>query len=140
MKAQRIDHVHVEVTDRDEAASWYQRVLGLERHAALACWADDPMGPLILSASDGEPALALFQRGCARASRDATIAFRFAGADFARFIAALPELGLHHDSGRELTAADMQDHGLSWSFYFNDPDGNRIEVTCHDHDRFAATS
>ena len=137
MKAHRIDHVHVEVADRDKAAAWYERVLGLERHAALAVWADDPMGPLILSAGDGEPALSLFARGCARASRDATIAFRFSGADFREFIDALPELGLRHDSGRVLTAADMQDHGLSWSFYFNDPDGNRIEVTCYDKDSAA---
>lgn len=138
MKAWRIDHVHVEVRDRNVAAAWYRRVLGLERHAALAGWADDPMGPLILSAGDGEPALSLFQRGCAVASRDVTIAFRFSGADFRRFIAALPELGLRHDSGRALRAEDMQDHGLSWSFYFNDPDGNRIEVTCYDYDMVVA--
>lgn len=138
MKARRIDHVHVEVRDRDAAAGWYRRVLGLERHAGLAGWADDPMGPLILSAGDGEPALSLFRRGCAPASRDTTIAFRYSGADFLRFIAALPELRLNHDTGRLLTAADIEDHGLSWSFYFNDPDGNRIEVTCYDYDMVAA--
>ncbi|MCC5986745.1 MAG: VOC family protein [Pararhodobacter sp.] len=133
MKAQRIDHVHIEVRDRDAAAAWYARVLGLERHHALAGWADDPMGPLILSAGDGEPALSLFQRPCAAPSRDATIAFRVSGEDFLRFIAALPELGLSHDTGRPLATTDIQDHGLSWSFYFNDPDGNRIEVTCYDY-------
>lgn len=137
MRAQRIDHVHVEVRDRDAAAAWYARVLGLERHQALAGWADDPKGPLILSAGDGEPALSLFARGCAAATRDATIAFRVSGEDFLRFIAALPELHLNHDCARVLTAADLQDHGLSWSFYFNDPDGNRIEVTSYDYDMVA---
>ena len=62
MQVARIDHVHVEVSDRDTAADWFDAVLGLKRHADLAHWADDPMGPLILCAGDGAPALSLFAR------------------------------------------------------------------------------
>ncbi len=35
MRVERIDHVHVEVADRDRAADWYARVLGVTRAAEL---------------------------------------------------------------------------------------------------------
>jgi len=132
MTVQRIDHVHIEVADRDVAAAWYERVLGLVRHAQLADWATDPMGPLILAAGNRAPALSLFARGCAAPSRDATIAFLMTGADFAAFAARLPDLRLATDGGGILRTSDRVDHGASTSFYFTDPDGNRLEVTCYD--------
>ncbi|MEJ6394001.1 VOC family protein [Gymnodinialimonas sp. 2305UL16-5] len=134
MSVERIDHVHIEVADRDRAADWYRRVLGLRRDPDLAVWADDPMGPLILQAGDGQPALSLFARGCAPPSRDTTIAFRMDGAAFAGFLARLPDLQLSKTDGPPVTPADVVDHGPSHSIYFADPDGNRLEVTTYDLD------
>lgn len=138
MQVERIDHVHVEVADRDRAADWYARVLGLTRAAELIDWADDPMGPLILSAADGHPALSLFARDTKPPSRDTTIAFRVAGASFLQFREALSDLGLHDRAGDPVTAESVVDHDLSWSIYFIDPDGNRLELTTYDYAQVAA--
>lgn len=133
MEIDRIDHVHIEVADRNVAADWYARVLGLVRHAELAEWADDPMGPLILATPSGTPTLSLFAREARPPSRDTTIAFGVTGAGFLDFVANLDALGLSHTSGRPLTRTDVVDHALSWSIYFVDPDGNRLELTTYDY-------
>ena len=134
MQVEDIDHVHLEVRDRDVAAEWYRRVLGLVRHEGLAQWADDPSGPLILATSDTKPVLSLFARESEPASRDTTIAFRVTGQQFLDFLGELSSLGLTHRSGRQLTSVDVVDHDLSWSLYFLDPDGNRLEVTTYDYE------
>lgn len=122
MKIEGIDHVHIEVAERDRAAKWYARVLGLVRHERLAVWADDPMGPLILATQSGAPVLSLFTRGCAAPSRDATIAYRVGGESFLRFLEGLPSDDVRRKDGTALTPADAVDHDLSWSIYFADPD------------------
>lgn len=134
MQVSDIDHVHFEVRDRDVAAEWYRRILGLVRHERLASWAEDPMGPLILATVDMKPLLSLFTRECQASSRDTTIAFRVSGQEFLDFLVELPSLKLTRRSGGQLTAADLVDHDLSWSLYFVDPDGNRLEVTTYDYD------
>ena len=93
------------------------------------------MGPLILATVDMKPLLSLFARDCHAPSRDATIAFRVSGQEFLDFVLDLPSLHLTHRSGRQLTAADVVDHNLTWSLYFIDPDGNRLEVMTYDSDR-----
>lgn len=138
MQALRIDHVHLEVADRDAAAEWYARVLGLARHPTLARWAEDPMGPLILAGGDGFPTLSLFARAPKQVSRDTTVAFRVSGHDFLSFCDRLAELRLQDRDGKAVTRADTVDHGLSWSIYFLDPDGNRLELTTYDHADVAA--
>lgn len=134
MQVQRIDHVHIEVSDREVAANWYNRVLGLTRHNDLSHWAADPMGPLILQGGDGYPALSLFARDCKEPTRDSTIAFRVDGTSFCAFYAGLDDLKLTATTGRKLTTKDVVDHELSWSLYFLDPDQNRVEVTTYDYD------
>jgi catechol-2,3-dioxygenase len=133
MAVECIDHVHIEVADRAAAAAWYARVLGLAPDPSLAVWAEHPMGPLVLAAADGRPALSLFKRDCRPASRDSTIAFRIAGAAFLGFLDALDDLQLQSVQGRVLTRSDLVDHQFSWSLYFLDPDGNRLELTSYDH-------
>lgn len=135
MQVDRIDHVHVEVTDRDQAADWYARVLGLRRDPNLASWADDPMGPLILSTSDGTPTLSLFARACLTPSRDTTVAFRVSGAAFLEFLQDIERLGLTDMQGHTLTRNAVVDHALSWSIYFVDPDRNRLEITTYDYEQ-----
>ncbi|MEM7734061.1 MAG: VOC family protein [Pseudomonadota bacterium] len=133
MRIERIDHVHVEVADRDKAAAWFEDVLGLVRADALADWAAHPLGPLILATPDGLPVLSLFAREAKPASRDATIAFRVSDVDFRGFLDRLDDLGLLHADGRRLTRADVVDHDMAWSIYFMDPWGNRFEITSYDY-------
>ena len=133
MQVEQIDHVHIEVADRDVAATWYSRVLGLVRHEPFAPWSEDPMGPLILAMTTGIPTLSLFAREARTPSRDTTIAFRVSGEAFLEFLAELDGLALRHVSGKVLTRQDVVDHDFSWSIYFTDPDQNRLEVTTYDY-------
>jgi len=137
MQAIRIDHVHLEVSDRQEAADWYEDVLGLKRFQTLKSWADDPMGPLILACGDGFPALSLFAREFKDTSRDTTIAFRVSGDDFVKFCGRLETLKLKNEAQKTVTNIDVVDHDFSWSLYFLDPYENRIEVTTYDYDLVA---
>lgn len=139
MLTHAIDHVHVEVSDREAAAEWYYRVLGLVRYPKLASWADNPKGPLILATVDGIPTLALFERSPESTTRDTTIAFRTSADEFLMFVADLPELSLISARTGQLLKDkhDVVDHELSWSIYFVDPDGNRLEVTTYEYDRIA---
>lgn len=45
-------------------------------------------------------------------------------------VAGLPELRRFHDAARAAGAPGLEarDHGNSWSIYFEDPEGNRVEV------------
>lgn len=133
MRIERIDHVHVEVEDRDVAAEWFHKVLGLSPAKDLAAWAEHPMGPLILATPDGLPVLSLFARDAKPASRDATIAFRVSGVDFMAFLGRLDALDLLQADGRRLTRAAVADHDVAWSIYFVDPWGNRFEITTYDY-------
>lgn len=117
-----IDHVHVFVADRAAAEAWYGRVMGLVRVPELAFWADDG-GPLTLGNPAGTIHLALFERPRERCR--STIAF---GVGAAALLAWRAHLGVV--LGRELA---LEDHAVSWSLYFEDPDGNPYEITTHDH-------
>jgi catechol 2,3-dioxygenase-like lactoylglutathione lyase family enzyme len=119
---QGVDHVHVFVADRAAAERWYARVLGLARVPALAFWADDG-GPLTLADAAESLHLALFERP--RQPCRSTIALRV---DAAAFLAWRSHLAAMLDR-----PPSLEDHALSWSIYFADPDGNPYEITCYDY-------
>jgi catechol-2,3-dioxygenase len=120
----RIDHIHVFVADRPAAERWYSRVLGLERLATLAFWAADG-GPLTLVDASGSIHIALFERPAAAAKCRSTIALGTSAKGLLAWRGHLAaELG---------KAVELVDHEVSWSIYFEDPDGNPFEITSYDH-------
>lgn len=119
----RFDHIHLFVADRAAAAGWYARVLGFTPVPELATWAADG-GPLTLRDAADHIHLALFERP--RQPNRATIALRVSAAGLAAWQAHLIQ-GLGQ-------APAVQDHGLSVSLYFSDPDGNPFEITTYDHE------
>ena len=117
-----IDHIHVFVSDRLAAEDWYRRVLGLVRAPALESWAAGG-GPLTISDESGRVHLALFERPLQ--SCRSVVAL---GASAAEFLLWLRHL--ESALGRKLEPVD---HELSWSLYFEDPDGNPFELTSYEH-------
>ena len=118
----RIDHIHVYVADRDIAEEWYGDVLGLSRVPELESWAADD-GPLTVANAAGTIHLALFERK-PQPSRS-TVAF---GVTAAAFVAWRQHLGAALE-----VPPKLEDHQLSWSLYFADPDGNPYEITTFEY-------
>ncbi len=123
---QRLDHVHVFVTDRTAAEVWYRDVLDLHRDPALAFWSSGG-GPLMLRNPSRTIMLALFERP--RQISRSTIAFEVQASHF------LP-WNSHLDKSLN-QKIDLVDHEVSWSIYFVDPDENPFEITCYDYDILA---
>ena len=116
----KIDHVHIYVSDRVAAEAWYRQVLGFERVASLAFWAQDG-GPLTLA--NGDAHLALFEHP---ALKSTTVAFAVDAAAYREWKQQLQAFDVDYTEN---------DHQLSWSIYFSDPDGNPFEITCYDYDK-----
>ena len=133
-----IDHVELFVPDRQEAAAWYDRVLGLRVMTAYVFWADDPRGPLMISSDGGQTKLALFQ-GTPQGTRDTAgfhrVAFRVGAPEFNDFLSRLADLALVNHLGQSVTRSDVVDHRAAFSIYFCDPFGHRLELTTYDHER-----
>src|SRR5690606_34709281 len=111
------DHVHVYVADRAAAEKWYRDVLGFRRKKELEAWAV-PHGPLMLESDNGSIVLALFQQKEAQPNRS-VIALRISASSFSGWRKQISDL-----LGRDISPID---HGLAWSIYFSDPDGNPFE-------------
>ena len=128
-----IDHVELLVPDRDEAAAWYETVLGLTRVASTARWEADPDGPLMISADNGATKLALF-RGDPRPELAPggwqRVAFRVEAGEFVACLERARRMELR-EHGKPLR---LNDHTIAFSIYFSDPYGHLLEVTCYDHD------
>ena len=131
-RVEGLDHVHVYVRDRAEAAKWYGSVLGFRKDARFGSWARELGGPLTLTAGDGVTHLALFE-DTKRAGKATTVALRVDGAAFVSFHRRAPQLPLF-DKRRRPSPPHLQDHALSLSLYFNDRDGNPIELTTYEVD------
>ena len=125
MQLEGIDHVALSVRDVERSAQWYMDVLGFEpRYEGL--WNGIPT-----FIAKGTTAIALFpasnhdsKKTPARAGIDMLhLAFR---ADRKNFVAAQREL-----KERGITF-EFQDHEISHSIYFRDPDGHELEITTYE--------
>jgi catechol 2,3-dioxygenase-like lactoylglutathione lyase family enzyme len=139
---QQIDHVELFVPDRDEAAAWYERVLGLEIVDSYRHWAENPHGPLMISPDGGSTKLALFT-GIPRGTRETAgfhlVAFRVDAAGFLTFLKRIGsgELELYDEAGTRLTHNAAVDHRQAWSIYFCDAWSHRLEITSYEYEEIA---
>jgi catechol 2,3-dioxygenase-like lactoylglutathione lyase family enzyme len=120
-----IDHVALSVRDIERSVQWYADVLGFERQFE-GMW-----GGIPTFIGKGTTALALFParetdtRAAARRDSIAMLHLAFR-TDRANFIRAQSEL---KDRSINFT---FQDHEISHSVYFQDPDGHELEITTYD--------
>jgi catechol 2,3-dioxygenase-like lactoylglutathione lyase family enzyme len=114
-----LDHVALSVGDQQASESWYREVLGLGREYADA-WGDTPVA--LMAQGSG---LALFR---AAGNGDGAVGLRHIAfrVDRENFDVAQKDL-----RGRGI-AFEFQDHGVSHSIYFQDPDGLQLELTTYE--------
>ena len=126
-----IDHIEVFVRDRIKAAKWYEHVFGLIPITELGIWSK--IGPLFIGNKDRSVKIALINGTKENDGSINRMAFRASGEKFVDFINRLDSMDvfyLKHKTAKE----DLVDHDISYSIYFDDPDGNKLEVTCYDYD------
>jgi catechol 2,3-dioxygenase-like lactoylglutathione lyase family enzyme len=123
MQLEGIDHVAMGVRDVERSAKWYAEVLGFERlHEGV--WGGVPT-----FVAKGNTGIALFPTSQEtkpsghRATRMLHLAFR---ADRENFLAAQRELE------KRGIKFEFQDHEISHSIYFHDPDGHQLEITTYE--------
>lgn len=126
---QNVDHIHVYVTNRDAAKTWYADVLNFKPIAHLEFWAINANEPLTIGNPEGTINLALFER--ATIPCRSVIAF---GATAEQFLAWRAHLAQIFEKEIEIF-----DHDVAWSLYFYDPDGNPFEITTHAYAEIAST-
>jgi catechol-2,3-dioxygenase len=117
-----VDHVHVLVRNRAAAVAWYHDVMGLVPVPELEVWQAGG-GPLTLADAGGHVHIALFERA-PPADNKAVIALGVDAMGFRQWLDHLTR-ALGH-------APALEDHDLSLSLYFRDPDGNPYEITTYD--------
>lgn len=119
MKVQGLDHVAISVADVEKSARWYVDVLGFERqHPGL--WGGTPV-----FVGNEHGSIAIFPRDERRNGHGAIrhFAFRTSGHDFEAAQRELRSRGIDFES---------EDHEITHSIYFHDPDGHKIEVTTYE--------
>jgi catechol 2,3-dioxygenase-like lactoylglutathione lyase family enzyme len=125
MQLEGIDHVALGVRDIEQSAKWYIDVLGFERlHEGM--WNGVPT-----FIGKGNTGIALFPASADAKSTFSTrrdirmlhLAFR---ADRQNFLEAQQELK------KRGIKFEFQDHEISHSIYFRDPDGHELEITTYE--------
>ncbi len=125
MELEGIDHVALGVRDIKQSANWYIEVLGFERLY------ENMWGGVPVFLGKENTAIALFPAKpdskppslSHRELRMLHLAFR---ANRENFLAAQREL---KNRGIEF---EFQDHEISHSIYFSDPDGHALEITTYE--------
>ena len=136
-KMGRLDHVHIRVPDRVEAAHWYAEHLGFQPVDSYDFWATGfEGGPLQISADGGRTMLALFEatEGHPMVAQQTGVAFSVEADGFMSFARSLP-CGIDNPRGERLLLADLVDFDMCWAFDLVDPWGNQYELNCYDYER-----
>ncbi len=123
MQLEGIDHVALAVRDVEQSADWYVEVLGFER-LYEGMWNGVPC-----FIGKGSTAIALFpvrddSGSGARAAKRSMLHLAFR-ADRKNFLAAQEELK------RRGIRFEFQDHEISHSIYFRDPNEIELEITTY---------
>lgn len=133
----RLDHVHIRVPNREEAAAWYAEHLGFEPVVQFDFWATGfDGGPLQISADGGNTMLALFEasEGHPMIPQQTGVAFSVDAEAFISFTRSLPG-AINSPLGMPLVANDVVDFDMCWAFDLVDPWGNQYELNCYEYDR-----
>ena len=121
MKLTALDHVAIAVADVEASARWYVEVLGFERmHSGH--W--DGVPTFVGVNGTG---IALFPQKERAGNPGSTGVLHFAfRAPRNEFLRGQEELT------RRSISFDFEDHGISHSIYFRDPDGHQVEITTYE--------
>lgn len=133
----KLDHVHIRVPDRAEAARWYQEHLGFEPIEEFDFWAKGfGGGPLQISADGGETMLALFEATDTHPmiAQKTGVAFSVDFETFSAFCRSLPG-PINNPNDEPLLPEHMIDFDLCWAFDLVDPWGNQYELNTYEYDR-----
>ena len=135
MDLEGIDHVAMSVPDVERSAQWYIDVLGFERRYQ-EMWDGIPIfinkgttSIALFPAHSNTTSTSLGAGASAKAASERSgvrmlhLAFR---ANRKNFLAAQDEL---KQRGIQF---EFQDHEISHSIYFSDPDGHKLEITTYD--------
>ena len=117
-----LDHVALAVRDVEHSANWYIKTLGFERRFE-GMWNGIPV-----FIGKAEAAIALFpsaNKNSEMPKRRGILHFAFR-TDRRNFFVA------QEDLTRGGVAFQFQDHEISHSIYFSDPDGHEIEITTYE--------
>jgi catechol 2,3-dioxygenase-like lactoylglutathione lyase family enzyme len=123
----QIDHVEVFVSDLDRSLQWYGNVLGL---VEVRRW--DPE-PVLIGAGDTYLALFLARSGLPNihGAKPIPPPYRWHRVAWRVTAEGLGE-AIRHLQGHRIKLRGPVDHGGSVSIYFDDPDGNPLEITTYD--------
>ena len=126
-----VDHIEIFVEDRIKAAKWYEKIFGLSIIKEYELWSS--IGPLVIGNKDKSVKLAMFEGKKANDGSINRIAFRTSGKNFVDFITRLDDMQVFFLKHR-VTKENLVDHEISYSIYFEDLDGNKLELTCYEYD------
>lgn len=128
-----VDHIELYVEDQEKSVKWYDDTFGFKVIKELEFWSKSEDGPLFVGNKENSIKLALFKGTRANDGSIRRVAFRVSGKGFLSFLDCLNDSPVF-SFGKKITKDSVVDHEISYSIYFNDPDGNKLELTSYDYD------